>query len=127
MTDETVHCIWCRRPEANTYLLESNHWGRSYRVQTTGICIAQELTRNHVAYSVDQLGDGKVDRFGRPRDEVTLAQRDRYVEMLERDIERATLLWSHRDDIEWLDEARDVLVMAQAAQIMRGLEVGADA
>ena len=57
-------CPWCHREERNALLLMQNHWvgerepGEYDWPTEHGRCIAQDLTRNHVAYDVRVIQTG---------------------------------------------------------------------
>lgn len=98
-TEAVICCRWCRETDRNELLFSNNHGGE-HGIHW-GICIAQYLLRNHVRYYVAQL-DGTDAR--QKLNDVEQAR----AHLAER-IERATQLWAHMDDTEWLDHARTVL------------------
>lgn len=103
-------CIRCRQVEPNSYLLDQNHGGNGVPFWRDGMCTAQYLTRNHVSYHTARLGHPILpNRL--PTYSLTGSARSAEVERLRNSIERASLLWAHRQDAGWLDAARQVLVI----------------
>jgi hypothetical protein len=110
-------CLWCRDVEPNDFLEGNNHYApMGWRV---GHCVAQGLTRNHVTFAVTRLEKGGRDRHGNIKP-LSTDGRESEVTSLARYIKRAEQLWGHRDDTEWLDEARQIL--ARETQPRRPLE-----
>ena len=60
---ETTTCPWCGQTEVNEWLLGANHWVKPAGhlgfdwCQAHGMCIAMELTRNHVLYAARLIAD----------------------------------------------------------------------
>lgn len=84
-------CPWCGREEPNALLLWQNHWvggpGNDWAAEN-GQCVAQHLTRNHVAYDVSVIVHGldwERSCCGRHRTYQDGCARER----LARDVERA--------------------------------------
>jgi hypothetical protein len=99
-------CRWCRSVEPNDFLMGNNHYpDMGLRV---GHCIGQHLLRNHVSYAVGRLTSGACDRHGNLRPLPGGARESERKHLAER-IERAAVLWGHRDDAGFLDEARAIL------------------
>lgn len=114
---EIFTCPWCGTNEPNEFLLQNNHWVKPEGhtgydwCQANGMCIAQSLTQNHVSYDCARLGHPILARNNQPDRPTTKKGRAAAIAQLRRDIERAAQLWSHRDDADWLDDARQVLLI----------------
>lgn len=54
-------CPYCGEEEANAWLLSNNHWVPSQFVAERGICVAMDLTRNHVVHDVRRLAEARVE------------------------------------------------------------------
>ncbi len=61
--DDPHACPWCGAVEPNAFLLQNNHWVETPRgsgfdwCNEHGLCIAMDLTRNHVLYYARRLTD----------------------------------------------------------------------
>lgn len=61
--DDPHTCPWCLHTEPNAFLLQNNHWVKTARgsdfdwCETHGLCIAMDLTRNHVLYYARRITD----------------------------------------------------------------------
>lgn len=93
-------CRWCRKAEANAWVLGNNHWPDW--ALSHGYCIAQDLRRNHVRYALGNFDSGKWV-MGKPLDREEAA----------RTIERAAEIWDHMPDHQWLDDARAFLAASE--------------
>lgn len=54
-------CPYCGYEEPYEFLLKNNHAHDSAFADRAGICIAMDLTRNHVVYDVQKVLDGRVE------------------------------------------------------------------
>lgn len=66
--DDPHTCPWCGQTEPNAFLLQNNHWVKTPRgsgfdwCREHGLCVAMDLTRNHVTYYVRMLTDPDYQR-----------------------------------------------------------------
>ena len=82
-------CPYCGSEEPNAWLLRNNHWVPSPFVECFGICIAMDLTRNHVRHDARQLAEAQEKDLDRCR--ISLA----------RSVARAREVWP---STEWLPQ-----------------------
>lgn len=104
-------CRWCRESQ------NRHGTGRTARFDDTsydwnlehGMCIAQDLTKNHVNYFTARLGYPILPRASEVGSPASKRDRSREIGELSRSIDRAAQIWVHRHDNGWLDDARHVL------------------
>lgn len=139
-------CIWCRSVEPNTWILNNNHTELGFhaghcmaqeltrnhvtyhvkRLTEGASCVIDRCTGQPMRYSdrngwtfpdkqpITPANRQHVDyKAVRP---LSARGRESEIEQLANSIERATQLWGHREDTDWLDQARDLLHREQAAR-----------
>lgn len=95
-------CPYCGAEEASDWLLSNNHGVPSDFATERGICVAMDLTRNHVVYDVRRLSEARAeaaqDLQGRAR-RVANRELEEASAALRRSITRAREVWC---DPTWL-------------------------
>lgn len=90
-------CPYCGAEEANAWLLSNNHWVPSQFVAERGICVAMDLTRNHVVHDVRRLAEARVEAAqqiqGRAR-KVAVRELEQATAALNRSVIRAREVWA---------------------------------
>jgi hypothetical protein len=99
LEDEPRTCPWCGTVEATAWLLNNNHWVKPQGhtgydwCEAHGMCIATDLTRNHVLYYARVLTDPSYQRGRCACYEHRAWQADCARAALERCIARAEEVW----------------------------------
>lgn len=111
--DDPHTCPWCGRTEANAFLLQNNHWVKPEGhagydwCKDHGMCIAMDLTRNHVLYYARLLTDPTYSRpsYCQFHERTHPWKADCSRAMLREEIKDVERVWPP-DRLDWLDEYR---------------------
>lgn len=103
-------CPYCGFEEPNELLLRTNHAHESALAQRKGVCIAMDLTRNHVLHDIQQLLDARAQVATAQLQGRSTNTADRRLQQaqaaLSRSVARARDVWT---DPTWLTDALNQL------------------
>ena len=99
-------CPYCGLEEPNDFLLRNNHAHDSAFATREGICVAMDLTRNHVLHDVQRVLDSRVEVATAQLHGKSTKVANRHLSqaegILKRSVARARDAWP---DPTWLTEA----------------------